>query len=250
MTVQGRSETARGLSRAGGLERLASVNVIATDYDRTLTGTDLVLSPRTIEAVDRASSNGISVIIVSGRGLRFMTRMSLMFRRVDALVAENGAVVAFDGEIRRLSHRTGEMIAETLAEKGVGFTKGEVISYIAKGHLNEAEEAIKGMGDYAKLVRNIDSGMVLPLDVDKDRGLTVALELMGKSEIRTVVVGDGENDISLFTMNTLKVALSNSVEQLKELADIVLDSPGGQGIVEIVDMILSGRSDRQLSKEK
>ena len=221
----------------------ASVDVIATDYDRTLTGTDLVLRAETVSAVDRASRKGVGIIIVSGRGLRFMTRISRTFERVDALVAENGAVVAMDGEIRRLSQRTGHMIAEVLQDKGVPFIKGEVISYIEKGFLAEAEKAVASMNEYARLVKNIDSGMVLPLDVDKDRGLMLALQLMGKKVEKTLVVGDGENDMSLFNLPSLKVALSNSVPQLKERADIVLDSPGGEGIVEIVERVLSSRQE-------
>ena len=99
------------------------------------------------------------------------------------------------------------------------------------------------MNEYARLVKNIDSGMVLPLDVDKDRGLMLALQLMGKKVEKTLVVGDGENDMSLFNLPSLKVALSNSVPQLKERADIVLDSPGGEGIVEIVERVLSSRQE-------
>lgn len=222
-------------------DRLASIDVIATDYDRTLTGLDLILRPETIRAIDMATKNGIGIVIVSGRGLRFMSRLSHMFARVDALVAENGAVVMFDGVIRRLSPRTGDIIAEKLAEKRVPFIKGEVISYIEKGSLHLAEKAVVEMSDYARLVRNIDSGMVLPADVDKDAGLKVALQLMGRKVERTLVVGDGENDMSLFTLGSLKVALDNSVPQLKERADIVLDSAGGEGVVEIVNRLLRSR---------
>ncbi len=234
--------TAKGSSRTGDSNLFASVDVIASDYDRTLTGLDLNLSSETISAIDRASKEGIGIVIVSGRGLRFMTRISQLFERVDALVAENGAVVAYDGEIRRLSHRTGQVIADGLIERNVHFIKGEVISYIEKGYLQEAERAVEEMKDYAKLVKNIDSGMVLPADVDKDRGLLVALQLMGRKVERTLVVGDGENDISLFRLGTVKVALRNSVPQLKERADVVLDRPGGEGIVEIVERVLSSRA--------
>lgn len=242
MTREERTEA--NVTQAGnaGDDRFASVDVIASDYDRTLTGPDLSLRPETIRAIDRASSSGIRIVIVSGRGLRFMTRMSQMFARVDALVAENGAVIAYDGEVKRLSHRTGEIIADALRERSVPFIKGEVISYIERGNLRRAEAAVQDMQEFARLVRNVDSGMVLPLDVDKDTGLKVALQLMGNQVDRTLVVGDGENDISLYTLNSLKVALGNSVPQLKERADIVLDAVGGDGLIEIVERILAGRS--------
>lgn len=241
MTIDGKTDTKEVEKGKDGYSRLASVDVIASDYDRTLTQLDLSLSPETISAVDSASRKGISIVIVSGRGLRFMTRMSQMFERVDALVAENGAVVSYDGEIRRLSHRTGDMIADALTQQGVPFIKGEVISYIARGDLPKAVDAIPSMSGYAKLVKNVDSGMVLPLDVDKDSGLMVALQLMGKKLKNTLVVGDGENDISLFTTEALKIALGNSVPQIKEKADIVLNAPAGEGFVQLIGRLLSSR---------
>ncbi|MDH2906302.1 MAG: HAD hydrolase family protein, partial [Methanomassiliicoccales archaeon] len=67
-----------------------SIGVIATDYDRTLTDLDLTLHRETIGAIDDASEAGLCIIIVSGRGVRFMMNLKSRFRQVDALVAENG----------------------------------------------------------------------------------------------------------------------------------------------------------------
>lgn len=240
MTAGERTEVSGG-GQEGLPARLASIEVIASDYDRTLTALDLSLRPATVQAVDRASGAGIRIVIVSGRKLHFMARMSGMFERVDALVAENGAVISYNGRVRRLSEETGKRIADELEDRRVPIIRGDVISYVEKGNLEKARVALEGMGDYARLVRNVDSGMVLPTGVDKDSGLRVALELMGKRMDRTAVVGDGENDLSLFGLEALKVALGNSVRQIRERADVVYEKPGGEGVVEMIDSILSSR---------
>ncbi len=221
--------------------RLADVEAIATDYDRTLTDLGLNLHLDTIRAIDRASEAGIKIIIVSGRGLPFMLNMSSRFSRVDAMVAENGAVVVEDGSVEKLSETLGKKIARRLKEKHVHFVMGQVISYIQKGYMDEAETAVSEMSDIAKLVRNIDSGMVLPSDVDKDVGLQHALNKLGIDADRTVVVGDGENDISLYRAPFLKTALSNSVEEIRKRADLTVDSPGGEGVSKLVETILESR---------
>jgi len=221
-----------------GPDSLGRINVLATDYDRTLTGLDLVLSRETISAVDSASEAGLGIIIVSGRGVQFMLNLQNRFRHIDALVAENGAVIIHNGSIDRLHEQTGAKIAMRLIEERVPFVKGQVISYIQKGHVEEAEKAVAQMGGIAKLVRNIESGMVLPSNVDKDVGLLHALGKMGKDASGTAVVGDGENDISMFDGPFFRVAMKNSVAQLVEKAHAVTEGEGGDGVRELVSAIL------------
>ncbi len=218
-----------------------AISVLATDYDRTLTDTDLVLNRETIRAVDEASDAGLGIIIVSGRGVRFMRNLTDRFRHIDALVAENGAVVVCNGHVEKLQERAGEKIAMQLMQHHVPFVKGQVISYIQKGHLEEAEKAVDSMGGIAKLVKNIDSGMVLPSNVDKDVGLLSALEKLGFSASETAVVGDGENDAAMFAGPFLRVALKNSVPQLTGRADAITDGAGGEGVRELISAILSAR---------
>ncbi|MBX8632429.1 MAG: HAD hydrolase family protein [Thermoplasmata archaeon] len=217
------------------------VRAIATDYDRTLTDLELNLRLDTVEAVDRAAAAGIRIIIVSGRGLPFMLNMSARFSRVDALVAENGAVIVNGGHVEKLSEMKGKRIAEMLKERHVHFARGQVISYIQKGYMREAEEAVSTMGGIAKIVRNLDSGMVLPDDVDKDVGLLHALRGLGIRPDETLVVGDGENDLSLYRGPFIKAALTNSVDEIKRLADFNAGEAGGRGVSSLIDRILAAR---------
>jgi len=221
--------------------RMASVDTIAADYDRTLTTMDLQLTQKTIDLVDRLCSEGMRFIVVSGRSFHFMNNLVARFGGVDSFVAENGAIIYSGGDTVKISEEEGEKIKELLTSYGVHFVPGIVISYVAKGHIEEAERAVQRMGGISKLVRNIDSGMVLPRDVDKDVGLRVALSLKGGSFSRTLVVGDGENDISLYRTDAVRIALANSVAQLKERADAITEHAGSEGFAEIAESILEAR---------
>ncbi|MEM3852203.1 MAG: HAD hydrolase family protein [Methanomassiliicoccales archaeon] len=224
----------------GAATRLRSIEAVATDYDRTLTTPDLVLRPETVETVRRARSRGLKVIIVSGRKIDFLQRTSAYFGGLDALVGENGGVVQTASGMKLLSRETGERIAHLLQSKNVPFEKGMVISYVDGEYVEAAREAIKGY-PFAKLIMNVGAGMVVPSDVGKEVGLRAALAELGVDESRTVVAGDGENDVSLFDIKGLKVALSNSVQTLKEKADIRMELEGGRGLEAVIDEIIDLR---------
>lgn len=220
---------------------LSEIEALATDYDRTLTTTDLRLERGTIDAMNALHRAGIKLIIVSGRQLEFLLRLMASFEHIDALVAENGGVVMVNGRTFELSAAEGERIASELRSMGVPISKGRVISYVDAGHIRDAVEASRNIRG-AKVVMNIDSAMVMPEEVDKDKGLGLALSLLGLDEHRIAVAGDGENDISLFRMKSLKVALENSVGVLKERADIIVNAPGGAGITQLAADILKSRN--------
>jgi phosphoglycolate phosphatase (TIGR01487 family) len=218
--------------------KLREVEAIATDYDRTLTTPDLRLEAETVEAMNRAHRAGMKLIIVSGRQLEFLLNTEKLFEHIDALVAENGAVIYVSGNVIEIGASEGEAIAAELKKRGVKFSKGRVISYVDRLHIGEAEIAVREVKG-AKMLRNIDSAMIMPQSVDKDVGLKLALEMLGVPEENTVVAGDGENDISLFKLKSFKVALFNSVPAIKERADIVLDEPGGKGITKLINEIIN-----------
>ena len=65
-------------------------------------------------------------------------------------------------------------------------------------------------------------------------------ELSGNRRPRTVAVGDGENDIALFAVAGVSVAVANAVDVLKARADVVLTEPNGKGIQSLAAAIVAG----------
>ena len=92
------------------------------------------------------------------------------------------------------------------------------------------------------MVPNKDSLMVLPPDVDKGTGVAAAVQHYGETkELFLTCFGDGENDLALFAPADLRVAVANSVDALKKIADVVTKNPGGLGVAEYLNSHFSCR---------
>jgi len=86
-------------------------------------------------------------------------------------------------------------------------------------------------------LRFIDSGFfshVLPSDVDKGKGLMAAATMMGFDTADVVAIGDSQVDIELLEEAGFGVAVGDSSDDLKEVADLVAENPNGRGFCEAV----------------
>ena len=78
-------------------------------------------------------------------------------------------------------------------------------------------------------------------NASKGRALaTLACEL-GIKKAEIACIGDSENDLSMFGVSGLKIAMGNSIEALKEKADVVVGTNDQDGVAQaIAQYILSG----------
>jgi hydroxymethylpyrimidine pyrophosphatase-like HAD family hydrolase len=102
------------------------LEVLTLDYDGTLVDNG-VLPQAVRNGIQRARTRGIVVVLVTGRILDNLRRGAGDVRFVDAVVAENGAVLAFPETGRKLvlGHRLPETFLEELRHRGVPVTCGE-----------------------------------------------------------------------------------------------------------------------------
>ena len=56
----------------------------------------------------------------------------------------------------------------------------------------------------------------------------------------TVAVGDGENDVPLFAVAGVSIAVANAVDALKARADVVLTEPNGRGVQSLAAALVAG----------
>jgi len=75
------------------------LRVIATDYDGTI-ARDRMLDPAARPAIARARTRGVLVVLVTGRILPELRRVTGGLEFVDGMVAENGAGVDQQGDGR------------------------------------------------------------------------------------------------------------------------------------------------------
>lgn len=220
-------------------------HAIAVDFDGTLTmggGPE----PGMLAALDEARAAGRRVVIVTGRILAELLEVFPdVGEHADAVVAENGAVLARGGRRRLLAEPVPDELAAALAARGMAFRRGEAL--LACDGQDEAAVLgeVRRLGLECQLVRNRGELMVLPAGVSKGTGLAAGLADLGISPHSAVAIGDAENDHSLLAAAELGVAVGNAVSALKAEADIVLAEPDGQGVASFLrGPVMGGRERR------
>ena len=83
-------------------------------------------------------------------------------------------------------------------------------------------------------VKNVDEVMVVPMGVDKGLGLRIAMQYLNIDPDKTIIIGDGENDVDMFLNPGFKIALANANKKLKKLANHTTLGPSTEGIREII----------------
>ncbi len=192
-------------------------HAVAVDYDGTL-ATSGRPSADVLDAIAQTRADGRRVVLVTGRILaELRSAFPEVDEHFDAIVAENGAVVAASGRDRLLAAPVPAALA--------------------------ALAAVRELGLECQLISNRSALMVLPSGVSKGSGLAAALADLGISPHNTAAVGDAENDHSLLAAAELGIAVGNAVASLKTDADIVLDRPDGEAVASFLrGPVLAGGS--------
>jgi hypothetical protein len=66
--------------------------------------------------------------------------------------------------------------------------------------------------------------------VQKASSLQVLLSLLGKDESSLMVIGDGYNDLPMFDIAALAVAMDNASDEVKSHAHVITDSNEHDGV--------------------
>jgi hydroxymethylpyrimidine pyrophosphatase-like HAD family hydrolase len=212
----------------------SAVQAIALDYDGTLTDTDRPAT-EALEAVRETRRRGQAVVLVTGR---ILSELRTVFPAVegefDAIVAENGAVLADADGVRDLATPVDPALAQALTHRDIPVRQGRVLLACDTEHLGAVFEEIARLDLDCQVVRNRAAMMVLPGGVTKGTGLQQALGNLGISRHSTLAVGDAENDHALLEVCELGVAVANAVDALKRRADLVLSTADGAGVAALL----------------
>jgi hydroxymethylpyrimidine pyrophosphatase-like HAD family hydrolase len=210
-------------------------SVLALDYDGTI-AVEGMLEPDVRAAVGEARALGITVLVVTGRILSELRDAAGDLSFLDAVVAENGAVVAFPstGESVALAAPPPARLVEELRHAGVEISVGSSVveaeataGPIALGlvHALELPEV---------LLFNRDRMMILPSGVSKATGLREALRMLRKSAHNAIGIGDAENDHELLDVCELGVAVAWGSKALRARADEVIAGTGPRAVAAFI----------------
>ena len=209
--------------------------VLAFDYDGTL-AVDGVVPRKLVLALERCHADGYALFLVTGR--RFETvslgRLGDLFTGV---VWENGAVLVHGatGEVYLPFGHLDERLVNALVETDIPLERGMAIAATWASHDHQVWQVLSAHGGGASVEYNKGAVMVLPLGAAKGAGLERLLTICGFSAHNLVAFGDGENDCSMFRLAEIAVAVGDAVPAAQEMADVVADYPGPDGVLEILE---------------
>ena len=216
--------------------KLDDVSAIITDFDRTITDKPGVINETVMKELDSLNK---PLILVTGRAIKYAKKLIRKFPIWDCIIAENGSYVYFPGNGLCWSFTSDkfEEAKRILKKSKFPANFGNAIISVSKAFEIKLKEILEGIISYIGFRTNVDEVMVLPRGIDKGLSVKLALNYLGIDPKRTVIIGDGENDIDLFTSPGFKVAVANADERLKLFADEVTKKPSTQGIIEIIEKL-------------
>lgn len=203
------------------------LSVIALDYDGTIARGD-TLESSVRDAIAAARTQGIVVLLVTGRILDELRRVAGDLHFVDGVIAENGAVIHFpdSGRTAALAPLVPQAFVTELRRRGIPFSAGQCL---VDGDANDAPrllEVIRTLELPLVLIFNRGRVMTAPQGVSKATGLRVMLETLRLSARNTVAIGDAENDHELLRLAEIGVAVAWGSQALQAGADVVLAGSG------------------------
>jgi hydroxymethylpyrimidine pyrophosphatase-like HAD family hydrolase len=217
-------------------------SVLALDFDGTIARDD-TLDDDVREAIATLRTMGTVVALVTGRILEDLRRVTGGLHFVDAVVAENGAVVEFPASGYTILNGVPppSRFPEALTQAGIEFDTGQVVIEADAGEAHGILTIIRRLELPLTIAFNRGRLMVLPQTISKATGLRKALAILRLSPRNTVGIGDAENDHELLQTCEFGVAVGWGSEALKASADYVLPGDGPHAVADYVRALAARR---------
>ncbi|HZX44884.1 MAG TPA: glycosyltransferase [Candidatus Nanoarchaeia archaeon] len=213
--------------------KLDDVSAIITDFDRTITSSTGEVDEQLLKELDALNK---PLILVTGRRIDYVKSLYEKYPVWDCIIGENGSYIYFPADDLSLIFDSDKLqkAKEMLVENNISSNNGHSIISVSKEDELKVKETLMGLKDSLSFKDNIDEMMVTPKGVGKGLTVKLALNHLGIDLKKAIIIGDGENDIDLFTLPGFKIAVANAVDSLKVLADEVTKKPSAQGVLEAI----------------
>jgi len=215
------------------------LSVLALDYDGTVAHAD-ALDPSVRAAIAAARTQGIVVLLVTGRILDELRRVAGDLHFVDGVVAENGAAIHFptSGRTSALAPLLPEAFLAELRRGAIPFAAGQCLVDANADDAPRLLEVIRRLELPLVLMFNRGRVMVSSQGVSKATGLQVMLETLRLSPRNTVAIGDAENDHELLRLAEVGVAVEWGSSALRAAADIVVAGAGPPAVADYLRILI------------
>lgn len=243
------------------------MKAIITDLDRTILHTDKSVSDETVKVLKECKEKGIRIVVATARPERAVTqyREKIGF---DALVTLNGARIVINSKelnysipkksVLQMLHKLEDIdgaIISLETDKGI-FSNVDIplwqptvfeklseaplpdIFYkiIVSSNMADLHEYMDDILDEDTYVSVADGVLfqIMSKQATKWNGIREMLESLGISPKETVYFGDDNDDIEPIKNCGTGVAVSNAIESVKAVADIIIKSNDEDGVAEFL----------------
>jgi hydroxymethylpyrimidine pyrophosphatase-like HAD family hydrolase len=215
-------------------------SVLVLDYDGTIAENGRVI-PSVRVAIAEARVRGITVILATGRILGDLRREVGDLRFVDAIVAENGAVLAFpeSGRSAVLGHSPPSLFLEELKRRGIQAVAGECVVEADASLAAAILPIIRELELPLVVLFNRQRMMILSQSISKATGLKEALTTLRLSVHNAVAIGDAENDHELLDACELGLAVEWGSARLRQVADGIVAGTGPAAVADRIRELIA-----------
>lgn len=213
--------------------------ILALDVDGTLYDGESV-DPAAVAAIEDAVAGGSAVVIVSGRPWRDLQRIIPdVLRSTSVAVCEHGALMVdvSNGQVHQLTEPIDSEVASIIgAQDGRDIVVYEATIGLPASARALAEAACARVGG-CYVVGNKDSIAIVPNGCDKGTGLRRAIDHLAASEpgladLPIMAIGDATNDLPMFAIADVAVAVANAEPALAETGIEMTRAAVGAGVAE------------------
>lgn len=209
--------------------------VIAVDVDGTLyDGSEVAVEA--IEALRRAHADGHAVIIVTGRRWEQLGHVvPEILALTDRVICEEGGVLVdvAAGTLTLLADPAEPALIDALQRAGVPqLDVGHVVIGAPTSSLELVTAARRAVGSNRLLITNKSSIALTPAGCDKGTGLRAAITDLQLEGRPILAIGDAANDLAMFAMATIAVAVANSDDAVRAAGVPMTTASAGRGVAE------------------
>lgn len=238
----------------------AKYRLLALDMDGTLLNDEQIITPKTVEWIQKAVDAGVHVCLSTGRAFTSAYPYAQQLGLETPMITVNGSEVwRAPHEIYRRSLMDPKLVEEMYELAKADDIWFWVYSLDKVYNKNNWDGNITGrewlkFGYYTEddelrhklLLRLQDMGgleitnsspynlEINPQGVNKAAGIKEVCKLLGLDMSQVVAAGDSLNDLAAIQQAGLGVAMGNAQETVKEEADVVVASNNDDGIAEII----------------
>jgi hydroxymethylpyrimidine pyrophosphatase-like HAD family hydrolase len=217
-------------------------HVIALDVDGTLFD-GVSVDARAIETLTLARRAGHAIVIVTGRRWRDLPEIIPdVLPLTDAAICEEGAVLVdvVTGEHRLFAEPPPAAMMEALWRAGVDDPAcGEVTIGMSAAHEAAARAIAERFGGF-RITRNKTSVAIVPDGCDKRVAVERVVAHLGLGSRPLIAIGDAGNDLPMFEVATIAVAVANADESVREAGIELTEARFGAGVAEAIERHLLG----------